>query len=519
MAAIDMSPDAVESLGAAVDALIERVGAAEQCQADAVASVAPHYRDSARNLVHYLALRCTELRPLQEQLAVLGIASLGHSEGYTLTNLQRVAALLALIAGRLDAGTATRPPPPFTLTSSRDRIARHAADLLGESHRAPLARIMVTLDTTAAEDPERVRALVGAGMDIARINTAHGEQAEWAAMIDNVRAAEAASGHHCRIYMDLAGPKLRTAALAGPSLEQGSKKGPWIHLGLGDRVRVAAALEEAASTAAVPTVAVSLPQVLADIEIGHEVVFDDGRIRAVIVEVDANGATAEVTQTGVRGSKLRLDKGINLPHTRLRLPSLTDSALRNLPFVVAHADIIGYSFVRHPDDVSVLQQALRAAGRDDVGIILKIETKEAFDNLPRLLLASMRSPRVGVMIARGDLAVEIGYERISEVQEEIMWLCEAAHVPAIWATEVLDKLARKGTATRAEITDAAMAARAECVMLNKGPWVLKAVTVLDDIIRRMASHQFKRQSSLRPLAVARHFLAIDSGRWPLCAVS
>ena len=111
----------------------------------------------------------------------------------------------------------------------------------------------------------------------------------------------------------------------------------------------------------------------------------------------------------------------------------------------------------------------------------------------------MQRPRVGVMIARGDLAVESSFERLAEVQEEILWLCEAAHVPVVWATEVLDQLARTGRPSRAEITDAAMAQRAECVMLNKGPYVDVAIETLDDILRRMAGHQRKKAALLRPL--------------------
>jgi len=128
-----------------------------------------------------------------------------------------------------------------------------------------------------------------------------------------------------------------------------------------------------------------------------------------------------------------------------------------------------------------------------------IENTVAFENLPELLLQAMRSAQVGVMIARGDLAVEIGFERLSEVQEEIMWVCEAAHVPVIWATQVLDTLARTGYPSRAEITDAAMSARAECVMLNKGPFIADALGMLDSILTRMRGHHDKKRSLLRRL--------------------
>ena len=111
----------------------------------------------------------------------------------------------------------------------------------------------------------------------------------------------------------------------------------------------------------------------------------------------------------------------------------------------------------------------------------------------------MQSPRVGVMIARGDLAVEVGYERLVELQEEILWPCEAAHLPVIWATEVLDHMARTGQPSRAEVTDVAMAQRAECVMLNKGLHIDTAILILDDILHRMSSHQRKKTALLRPL--------------------
>src|SRR5262245_30654127 len=116
-----------------------------------------------------------------------------------------------------------------------------------------------------------------------------------------------------------------------------------------------------------------------------------------------------------------------------------------------------------------------------------------------MLLEAMKAPRCAVMIARGDLAVECGYERLAEVQEEILWLCQAAHVPVIWATQVLETLAKSGLPSRAEITDAAMGERAECVMLNKGPHVLDAIHTLDGILQRMQSHQAKKNPLLRPL--------------------
>jgi pyruvate kinase len=161
------------------------------------------------------------------------------------------------------------------------------------------------------------------------------------------------------------------------------------------------------------------------------------------------------------------------------------------------------SFVRAPADVRALQAALASHSRaDEIGVVLKIETKAGFSNLPAILLEAMRRPPVAVMIARGDLAVELGFERLAEVQEEILWLCEASHVPTIWATQVLDLLARTGIPSRAEVTDAAASVAAECVMLNKGPHVEEALRTLVDILRRMERHRYKKRSIFRQLKVS-----------------
>ena len=127
-----------------------------------------------------------------------------------------------------------------------------------------------------------------------------------------------------------------------------------------------------------------------------------------------------------------------------------------------------------------------------------------------MLLEALKFPACGVMIARGDLAVECGFERMAEVQEEILWVCESAHVPVIWATQVLEGLTKRGHASRAEITDAAMSQAAECVMLNKGPHIIEAVTALDDILQRMQGHHSKKRSMLRQLHIASAFHGIEN---------
>jgi len=247
------------------------------------------------------------------------------------------------------------------------------------------------------------------------------------------------------------------------------------------------------------TIASTLPEVLAQVREGERIWFDDGRIGGVIRRAASHRLDIEVTEVGVDGEFLAADKGINLPDSHIDLPALTDKDLADLAVVARHADMVGLSFVQSAADVHALQQRLAALCATQLGIVLKIETRRGFENLPELLFAAMSGPAAGVMIARGDLAVECGFERLAELQEEILWVCEAAHMPVVWATQVLENLAKTGRPSRAEITDAAMSVRADCVMLNKGPHILEAMHTLDEILRRMQDHQSKKNSLLRAL--------------------
>jgi pyruvate kinase len=255
----------------------------------------------------------------------------------------------------------------------------------------------------------------------------------------------------------------------------------------------------------------SIPDVFDDVRAGESIWFDDGKIGGVVEKIEPARVLVRITQDHLKPVTLRADKGINLPESKLRLAAMSAKDIEDLAFVAQHADIVELSFANCARDVESLQQRLQDLGSKQPAIVLKIETRRGFENLPDMLLTAMRAPSCGVMIARGDLAVECGFERLAEVQEEILWICEAAHVPVIWATQVLETLAQEGRPSRAEITDAAMGRRAECVMLNKGPYVVSAVRVLDDILRRMQTHQAKKRNMLRELHLA-HVLSSEPER-------
>ena len=466
------------------------------------------YTDSAINLYRYLALRSMDIRKIQGYLSELGISSLGSGAGYTLSNVSNALMLVKLLRGipwEKDQNCTT-----IGYFGSQQLLQAHVNALFKSNKKAHSTEIMVTMPDEAAENSELLKDLILSGMNIARINLSHGDASLWEKMLTNIHAVSETLEKPVKIYMDLPGPKIRIAEIFTQSKKDDKWKtkssldvmdGDFLDLKKQDNLNPTVF----ESNFELPQITVTLPQIIDDLEIGHRVFFDDGAIEAIAVSKTTDKITILVKKA--HKTSLKLDKGINLPDTSLSLPSLTPDDLELLPFVSEHADMLGYSFVKKAADVSQLYKELDKLSNTSCGVIFKIENKEAFDNLPLILFEAMKNRNIGVMIARGDLAVELGFDRISEVQDQILLLCEAAHIPVIWATQVLDNLAKKGIATRAEISDATISGQAECVMLNKGPHITEAVKVLANILKRMSKHKLKKKPILRALAVAKKSLA------------
>ncbi|HRQ39106.1 MAG TPA: pyruvate kinase [Chloroflexota bacterium] len=599
----------------AIQELRRRAVALEERHQAELQLVAADYRPSARNLLHYLALRQTDIRPLQRELIGLGLTSLGVTETAVLSTLDALLFNLYALTG--ETYTATTTAAPVTYQTGMLLLEQHTRELLGESSGKHRVRIMVTMPTEAATNPRLIRDLFAAGMDVMRINCAHDDPSAWQAMITHLRQAERELARPCKIYADLSGPKLRTGAIqpvgrmvryrpkrnyrgevtemcrvwltpatapepapaktnvtlpldaellylaavgdeihlvdtrgrkrqltivhkldnsclaetdrthyvetglpvrlmrAGELLVMGQignlpelvlpiplQTGDRLILTRADRPGKAAQYDEAGHLVQPAHIACTLKEAFDAVEPGHRVLFDDGRIHGRVLENDRDNIIIEITHTGLSAGRLQAEKGINFPDTILTMPSLTAKDLQDLEFMAGHADIIGLSFARSPEDVYALEEQLERLKAHHIGVVLKIETRQAFENLPRLLLAAMHSPPDGIMVARGDLAAELGFERMAEVQEEILWFCEAAHIPVIWATQVLENLAKRGAPSRAEVTDVVMSSRAECVMLNKGPFIVNTVHFLNDVLERMAAHSSKRRIMLRRLSIS-----------------
>ena len=449
----------------------------------------PQHRKSATNLIDYLVFRSENIHKLQETLHAFGLSSLASSESHIKAQLSNVMKLL---------GDKQPISNVLNFYDGLNQLEQNTVRLFGDLPANNIPYIMVTIDSEFADDTKYIASLLENGMNIARINCAHDNAPMWTIMVKNVKKASVKMGLPCKIYMDLAGPKIRTQIIG-----KGHKSGK-LEIALNEKIL----LLEPNDTPPKHTKAINctLPNIVKHLQKGQRVLFDDGLIEAVVETVTARASWLKITRISRKKPFIKSEKGINFPDTSFNINPLTQYDLECLPFVVEHADMLGFSFVNKAADITEIHAQLALLNKPDFPVIAKIETNDAVNNLPSMLLEGMRKKSFGVMIARGDLAVEIGFERLSEIQDEILWICEAAHIPVIWATQVLESLNKQGLATRGEVTDAAHAALAECVMLNKGSHTLKVLKSLLDILSRSRQHHYKQRHIFRELGIAKRFL-------------
>jgi len=457
----------------------------------ATKAIHPQQQYAARNLVHYLTLRSEDIRELQDALHIHGLSSLASSESHIHRQLQA-------ILQRLGKQYSKKELDICTYDFGTKQIAQRSRILFGEKNDNVSPYIMVTFDSSFAEDYGLVKKLLQNGMNIARINCAHDDENTWSAMLHHLEKARQETGLKCKLYMDIAGPKIRTTLL-----NKGSKKGK-VKIKEGELIWLAEKGKNFDKDEIV--ISPNATGIVPMLKKGERVYIDDGMIKGVVETVTKDGVAVRVVRISLSKSQIKSEKGINFPDSQISVLPITDFDRACLPFICKHADMVGYSFVRNSSDIAELQQILNNLAQKPPYIILKIETPESVKNLPSLLLQGMQQKAFGVMIARGDLAVEIGFERTGEIQDEILWICEAAHVPVVWATQVLETLNKTGMATRSEITDAAHAGMAECVMVNKGDYTIKVIETLRNILHRIGGHHIKKRFTFRPLSIAEKFI-------------
>jgi len=597
----------LQEINSEIDLILDKISLFENTYKAQIENVHPNYTKSAKNLIHYLALRSFDITIFQEKINKLGLPNYSNNEGSVLYNLLLFKTIINHLL-KVDSISLNK----FVLTNNegKELLNNNTKALFGELSNNRRTHIMVTQPTFASEDKNFANNLIKLGMNWARINCAQNDELIWGKIIDNIKTSE----KDCKIIMDLGGPKLRTGkmepghkvihikskrnplgqvtipakvwlapfGILPPKNEEAdaiipvnkkwlkkTKEGSYItfvdargkkckitivgenNLGRwgtcsnsafvttgtqltvylkkksnseihtvheilpleeviilfeGDLLRLnkepilgePALFDNNGKTIKPAHISCTLPQIFTQIKKNELIYFDDGKIGGIVKEIHKDHLIVKITSTKKKGVKLRADKGINLPNSSLNINGLTKKDKSDLKFITKKADALLFSFVNSKQDIEDLLNEFKTLNAS-TGIIVKIETKQAYKNLPSILLKAMESYPIGVMIARGDLAIETGWENFAIIQEEIFRICEAAHLPTTLATQVLENLAKKGIPTRAEITDSAMSQRAECVMLNKGVYINEALKMLDNILCKMQHIENKKVSLLPKL--------------------
>lgn len=333
----------------------------------------------------------------------------------------------------------------------------------------------------ATQSVEQIEKLIESGMDVARLNFSHGTHELHEMMIKNVREASKRKNEHVALLQDLCGPKIRTGKLKNKTvtLLPGAEVTFTIDEIVGDENRI-------------PTTYKQLP---VDVQTGDTILLDDGKLRVEVIEKTLNDVRCKVVVGGVLGE----NKGMNLPGVKLSTPSLTEKDIEDLEFGVKHGvDYVALSFVRSADDIRLLRAYLQKFANTYIPVIAKIEMREAILAIDEIIAESD-----AVMVARGDLGVEMPAEEVPMLQKMIVRKCNEHGKPVIIATQMLETMIENPRPTRAEASDVANAVLdgADAVMLSGetsvGKYPVEAVRVMDTIIRTTEEHIFSRMREYR----------------------
>lgn len=555
-------------------------------------SKAIRYPHSFLNMQDFLSLKKYDLRKLQEDLTFLGLSSLTRSHFHLMHTISQERRLLELLQGK----KVDKLLPSLDVEAAQKIMTKRAAFLKNEGSDLS---VMLTLPSDTVTNPDIIDLLSKPSITIVRINTAHDTLTTWQEMADMVTKLNRTDRKEnpIKIYVDLAGPKIRTGKIVrvaeafdacgkvhdylwikppsayylthdgcttkervqercvtivvnfdffdkaryadGIEIEDDEHKpryfsvleaneerivlecGKKVHISPDTRLTIQSKKRKRLTThpeqfSKIPqtirvfqgdvvlitdgTVQGSITenkpykakipceggkQIFQFIRSGDTIFIDDGKIELSVIQKSDEGLLCKVIRTKPTGTIVKEEKGINFPDTDIELPAITEEDKKNFDNIVNFADIIGISFAQSPNDVTTLQAMLDEKGKKETAIVAKIETKSGVHRLPMILYPLFKWNNGAVMLARGDLAIEVGFENLGRIQEEILDLCEAAHTPVIYATQILENLMKKNLPSRAEIIDASISQRTDCVMLNKGPFATRAVECLEKIVSSM----------------------------------
>ena len=337
----------------------------------------------------------------------------------------------------------------------------------------------------ASSSPAVIAKLIHAGMDAARLNFSHGERKDHITRIRLIRQASISVGKPIAIIQDLQGPKLRV----------GNMQNDGVALKRGAIVTLTA--KKVVGTSSL--ISITYSRLAKDLRPGDTVLFDDGRLELRVLRRSGNGLQCKV----IRGGTLKSHKGVNLPGANLTLPSLSPKDRQDILFGIGRGvDYIALSFVRSASDIEATRSFIRKAGAD-IPIIAKIEKPEAIRNLDEIIQAAD-----GIMVARGDLGVEMSPEQVPLLQKLIIRVCNDAEKPVITATQMLESMIENPQPTRAEASDVANAILdgTDCVMLSGETAVGKHPVQAISVMARIA---VQAETSLDPIPPDKHIGGLD----------
>ncbi|MBL1208861.1 pyruvate kinase [Geminocystis sp. GBBB08] len=318
----------------------------------------------------------------------------------------------------------------------------------------------------ASNSPEIIKEMIKGGMSVARLNFSHGSYEEHAKMVEVLRSVSKELDTPITLLQDLQGPKIRVGNLIHGQIEV--KQGQYLKL-----------VPNTITPDSDDTITIDYPYLAEEAEIGAQILLDDGLLEFEIVEIENQTIICKVVEGGILKSR----KGVNLPSLNLRLPSMTEKDKKDLEFGLSQGiDWVSLSFVRKPEDIIALKSFLATNNALDTPVIAKIEKPQAIDNLEAVI-----NQCDGIMVARGDLGVEMSAEKVPLLQKQIISLCNQKSIPVITATQMLDSMIRNPRPTRAEASDVANAIidGTDAVMLSGesavGDYPVKAVEMMAKI--------------------------------------
>lgn len=553
-----------------------------------VESCKPHMH-SCMNMQDFLSLKKFDLTLLQQALVDIGFSSLERSHFYLLYTIEKQLEALGHLLGHHLIEMSEEPSPENVYASMQRRST------FLKSHHGAANSVMITLPCESAENPTLIQNLSTKNIDIVRINTAHDSLQEWQSMAKIVQEINQSTRQNnpLKIYVDLAGPKIRTGKiklvteplkirsdghnmlllttknkdialpndvcakcmvdehwfskrhkgekvlLTHPELKNRKlriakidKSGLWLtfdkkllideesRFEIQDKKKDQSAIIDLPQTeqeirlfvgnllllrsdsnvighlfeedtVAKAEIACSNTDIFNFIDRETLLYIDDGKIGLRVIKKSDLGVLCRVEHAKPGGVILKGEKGINFPQTNLDIDAVTPLDKENLQAVIAFADIIGISFTQKASDVAAVKAILQEKNKELIGLVAKIETKKGVKSLPFILMELFSWRHSGVMLARGDLAIEVGFENLPRIQEEVLELCEAAHTPVIYATQILENMMKKNLPSRSEVIDASMAQRADCIMLNKGLFAVETIDILGKILNSVRPIFFK----------------------------